>query len=144
MKKVIFTIILFLSCLITLAGCNKKEQYNESDYEITTIENVSIDIYDISLTGATLIIKDMNEEPYVYGEWYMLQKEEKGKWYNVETIIEDYGFNEMGYLVDENNEVKFVINWEWLYGKLPQGCYRILKEVNHQYIAVDFCIATTS
>lgn len=144
MKKVIFTIILFLSCLITLAGCNKKEQYNESNYEITTIENVSIDIYDISLTGATLIIKDMNKEPYVYGEWYVLQKEENGKWYNLETIIDDYGFNEMGYLVDENNEVKFIINWEWLYGKLPQGCYRILKEVDHRYIAVDFCIATTS
>lgn len=144
MKKVIFTIILFLSCLITLVGCNKKEQYNESNYEITTIENVSIDIYDISLTGATLIIKDMNKEPYVYGEWYVLQKEENGKWYNLETIIDDYGFNEMGYLVDENNEVKFIINWEWLYGKLPQGCYRILKEVDHRYIAVDFCIATTS
>ena len=144
MKKVIFTIILFLSCLITLAGCNNKEQYNESNYEITTIENVSIDIYDISLTGAMLIIKDMNKEPYVYGEWYVLQKEENGKWYNLETIIDDYGFNEMGYLVDENNEVKFIINWEWLYGKLPQGCYRILKEVDHRYIAVDFCIATTS
>lgn len=113
-------------------------------YEATEVENVSISISDISLTGATITIKDTNLEPYVYGEWYKLEKEINGKWYEVETIIKDYGFNSIAYLPDNNDEITFVMNWEWLYGKLSLGSYRILKEVGNRHISVLFDIATTS
>lgn len=116
----------------------------ESKYNIVEIENVSINISDISLTGATITIKDSNETPYTYGEWYIVEKNINGKWYEVKPIIKEYGFNSMGYLPDENNEVKFVINWEWIYGELSLGSYRILKQVDNQYIGVEFDIATTS
>jgi len=44
-----------------------KDSYTkESIYEITNIENVSVNISDISLTGATIIIKDNNIIPSVY------------------------------------------------------------------------------
>ena len=32
-------------------------------------------------------------------------KEENGKWVEIETKIENYGFNEIGYLKDKNNEI---------------------------------------
>lgn len=110
----------------------------------TTIENVSIDIFDISLTGATVIITDTNQETYVYSEWYRIEQSIDGKWQEVKTVTNNYGFNEMGYLPDKNNEVKFIINWEHLYGELSLGSYRILKQVNNQYISVEFSIAETS
>lgn len=116
----------------------------ESAYKITDVENVSIGIFDISLTGATVIIKDTNKNPYTYGEWYKIEKEVNGKWYEVEPLKENYGFNEIGYLPDKNNEVKFVIDWSMLYGELPLGNYRILKQVNNKYISIDFGIAVTS
>lgn len=122
----------------------KVVQDKESTYNVTDIENVSISISNISLTGATIIIKDTNKKPYTYGEWYKIEKQVNGKWYEIKPIIENYGFNSIGYLPDKNNEVKFVMNWEWLYGKLPLGSYRILKEVGKQYIGVEFGIATTS
>jgi len=115
-----------------------------SSYIPTEVENVSISISDISLTGATIIIKDTNPKPYTYGEWYKIEKQIDNKWYEVKTIIDNYGFNEMGYIPDENNEVKFIIDWEWLYGELSLGSYRILKQVNNQYISIEFDIATTS
>ena len=59
-------------------------------------------------------------------------------------IIKDYAFVSIGYAVDKNNEVKFEIDWEWLYGKLPSGNYRILKESHHKNIAVTFSISTNS
>lgn len=49
----------------------------------------------------------------------------------------------MAYIVDKNNEVKFTIDWKWLYGELPSGSYRILKQVNNQYISAEFNLATT-
>ena len=70
-----------------------------------------------------------------------IEKEVNGKWYEVELLKENYGFNEIGYLPDKNNEVKFVIDWSMLYGELPLGNYRILKQVNNKYISIDFGIA---
>lgn len=115
----------------------------ESTYQATEVENVSINIFDISPTGATIIIKDTNKNPYTYGSWYKIEKNVDGKWYELKTIINDYGFTSIGYLPDKNNEIKFIIDWEWLYGKIPLGSYRILKEVGHQYISIEFSIAAT-
>lgn len=142
MKKIILIILLCGFIIFSLCSCSQDKK--ESTYNITTIQNVSTNIYDISLTGATIIIKDTNENPYTYGEWYKIEKEENGKWYDVETIIKNYGFNDIGYLVDKFNEVTFVIDWSWLYGELSKGSYRIIKQVNDQYIAIPFNIATIS
>ena len=125
-------------------GCPINSKNNESTYTPTEIKNVSISISDISLTGATIIIKDTNNNPYTYGEWYKLEKQVDGKWYDVKTIIENYGFNSIVYLPDKNNEVKFDIDWEWLYGELPLGSYRILKGIDNKYISVEFSIVTSS
>ena len=122
----------------------KVSNSKESNYKPTELENVNIDISDISLTGATIIIKDTNKNPYTYGAWYKIEKQVDGKWYEVETLLDNYGFNSIGYLPDENNEVKFIMDWEWLYGELPLGSYRILKEVGSKYISIEFGIATTS
>ena len=122
----------------------KFDETKESKYIPTEVENVSISISDISLTGATVIIKDTNENPYTQGEWYKIEKQIDGKWYEIETLIDNYGFNSIGYLPDENNEVKHIIDWEWLYGELSLGSYRIIKEVGNKYISIEFAIATTS
>lgn len=114
------------------------------NYIITDVDNVSIRISDISLTGATITIKDTNETPYVYGEWYKIQKQVNGVWEDLETLIDNYEFNDIGYEVDNNKEVKFVIDWKWLYGELQLGSYRILKQVDNKYISIEFNIATTS
>lgn len=119
----------------------------ESNYKSTEVENVSADIYDISLTGATIVIKDTNTKQNTYTDWYVIEKEVNEKWYQLETKIKDHGFNDMAYLPNENNEVKFVIDWEWLYGELSQGSYRILKKVNNgnaEIISIEFSIAETS
>lgn len=147
-KKMILTLLLCSVLALGLCSCNstKKEQTNriESSYTVTEIENVSASIENLSPAGATIVITDKNEEPHIYGEWYQIEKEENGKWVELETIIDDYGFNEIGYLVDDHHQVKFVIDWEWLYGKLSDGSYRILKQVGQQYIAIPFGIATAT
>ena len=139
---VILTLLIVLGIIFLATKLNSKE-INVNVYATSEVENVSVTISDISLTGATITIKDTNEDKYTYGEWYVLQKEENGKWYNIPTKVKEYGFNDIGYEVDENNEVKFVIDWEWLYGKLSQGSYRIIKKSHDKYISIPFNIAET-
>ena len=42
---------------------------------INNIKKVSAEIFDISESGATIVIKDNNKKPYIYGEWYKIEKE---------------------------------------------------------------------
>ena len=133
MKKVMALVLILVSIMIFATGCSKP-----STYQTTEIENISMSIADITSTGATVIIKDSNASPYVYGEWYKIEREKDGSWYEVKTIINDYGFNEIGYIPNKNGEVEFKINWEWIYSELPDGNYRLLKQVNSQYISVEF------
>ena len=140
---IVVGVIVLLFVLLALTTQSYFEEIEETVYATTEVENVSTTISDISLTGATITIKDTNESKYTYEEWYVLEKEENGKWYNIPTKVKEYGFNSIGYEVDENNEVKFVIDWKWLYGELPQGSYRIIKKSHDKYISIPFNIAET-
>lgn len=136
MKK----LIVFLLVLFILTGCGVEPAQPAQTPQSTQVENVTIQISDISPSGATLVITDTNPEPYLYGEWYKIQKLTDGQWQDVPHVIDNYAFTAIGYIPDENGEVKFTINWEWLYGTLPAGTYRIFKEVNQQEISIEFQI----
>ena len=135
--------LLIVFGILALTTQSYFEVIEETVYATSEVENVSTTISDISLTGATITIKDTNENKYTYEEWYVIEKEIDGKMYSIPTKVKDYGFNSIGYTVDENNEVKFVIDWEWLYGELTQGSYRIIKKSHDKYISIPFSIATT-
>ena len=130
-KVVVFVLVLFL--LIT--GCS-----NSKETKLSNIKNVSINISNVSPSGATILIKDTNKNPYKYEEWYEIETKISNKWVKVNPVIKEYGFNLVEYNVNENNEVEFKIDWEWLYGKLEPGNYRLLKSVNNKYIGVEFSI----
>ncbi len=60
-KVVVFVLVLFL--LIT--GCS-----NSKESKLSNIKNVSINISNVSPSGAEVVIKDTNKKPYKYEEWY--------------------------------------------------------------------------
>ena len=138
MKKVLLALLLIV--VSTMVGCSAtaKPSETKSIYEVVEIENVSMSISDFTPTGGKLIIKDMNETPYTYGSFYILETQKDGEWHELQTKIKNYGFTDIGYLPNENGEVIFNLNWKGLYGELPRGTYRILKQVNQQYISTTF------
>ena len=63
------------------------------------------------------------------------------EWQELKPIIDNYGFDSMGYKVNDDGIIEFEINWEWLYGKLDDGEYRIIKKINgDRYFSVEFLI----
>ena len=132
MKKLTVFILIMLALL---CGCAQ-----ESAYQPTGAENVTMALSDVTPTGAVVTIQDSNEEPYVYGEWYVIKREKDGLWYEAKTKITDYGFNEIGWLVDDNGQLTMDVDWEWLYGELPAGHYRILKQAGTQIISAEFTV----
>lgn len=98
-------------------------------------------------TGATVVITDLSERKNIYGNPYRIDKFENNKWKELELVTTDtVAWTTIGYYVDEFKKLEFDINWEWLYGKLKKGKYRIVKETSIQgegtkhYITAEFVI----
>ena len=94
----------------------------------------------LTKSGTTIIITDNNEIKYTYEEYYKLEKRIDHIWYELKPNS-DVFFNEMGYLVDDNNELEMDIDWSKTYGNLTSGKYRIIKRIydgEYKYFSVEF------
>lgn len=142
MKKKVLNLLLVSTLLFTFTACGQKTivRLHDSNIKTVAIDNVTMTISDISSVGATIVIKDTNSNTYVYSEWYKIEKEDNGMWKELVVKDKDCKFSDLGYKVDNDNIVKFTINWEKLYGKLSNGKYRIIKKVNNSYTAIEFTI----
>lgn len=119
-------------------NCSKK---------IDDLDGVSMIIKEGTLTsvGAIVIIKDNSDRDNIYGDSYTIEKMEDSRWVKLESK-HDMVFNSIGYTVGEDNIIEFDINWEYYYGKLESGKYRIIKDTSESgegvrhYITVEFVI----
>lgn len=136
MKK----LILFIVCsAMLLAGCSNasenisqrllaKNQYvvdEFSDAKMTIVDNT------IGATGATVEFKYDGENEGQYGSWYTLQAYNDGNWYDLDYDYDgdyDVAWNDMAFPVSNGEPRQEKVDWEWLYGKLPSGQYRIIKD----------------
>lgn len=138
MKKA-FLFVITLLVILSLVACDNNNGYSTEikDWESTPYDKVNnfdgvtmtVKEGSVSSTGLIVIFENNSNKQGVYGEFFTLEKENKGVWYQVPTIIEEYGFEDIGYDLASSKSQQFKIDWDWLYGKLDTGEYRIIKNV---------------
>lgn len=121
MKNGILKIFFYLFILLGLTGCSIEKVGN----------NVSLSIKEDTLTnkGVTLILKNESSVDYLYGSPYYIEHEVGGEWEIVETI-HDVAFNLPAWELESGKSVEISIDWEYGYGQLGTGKYRIVKEIS--------------
>ncbi|MDQ0160448.1 immunoglobulin-like domain-containing protein [Alkalibacillus salilacus] len=139
MKRQFWLVFCIGMVLILLSGCGgSNNSSKEADWESTTYETVNnLDGVSMSVkegtaspAGLTVILKNNSEKQCVYGEYFSLEKKVNGKWYQVPVAIDgNYGFNDIGYDLDSSAISEWTVDWEWLYGSLDTGDYRIVKDI---------------
>lgn len=102
-------------------------------------ENVKIEIIKSSINknGMKITITDNNENPYMWNNYYIMERKNDNNWEKLEPKKEIT--NDINYNIDENNQITIEINWTPYYGTLEDGTYRIVKEVydkSHGYINI--------
>ena len=154
MRKYLYLFILMTISLFILLGCeNETVDWEPSTYETyNNLDDVFMHVKEGSITpnGLTLVIENNSANDSMYGEFYMLEKKINGSWYQVPVAIDgDYGFTDIGYELKSGKNEEIKIDWEWLYGSLDAGQYRIVKDIHsfkgsinygNFYLAAEFTI----
>ncbi len=93
---------------------------------------------DVTKTGMTVKYEQFGGNPtgeLETGAWYKIEKMVDGKWQDVKAKVDNQAWNALAYMIKRNDITEYEINWEFLYGELPKGEYRLGKEI------VDFRVA---
>ena len=95
---------------------------------------VSLSAEEVTPTGLKLVCMQVGDGPtgeLQTGSWFALQqKDEQGEWVDVPVLLEDVAFTDEAYMIYTNGATEWEVNWEYLYGELPAGEYRIAKKIN--------------
>ena len=83
----------------------------------------------VTANGAVITLLNKEDKDYQYGQQYFIQKYEEGRWYHVPYVIEDFGLEDIAYELEKDSKSEFTIDWNWLYGSLEIGEYRIVKDI---------------
>lgn len=105
---------------------------NPKKLNININENnlVSISVNEESITNskAIFVLVNHTDETYIYGEPYFIEYEKDSIWYEL-TPINNMDFNYIAYILKSKESREIVVDWEYHYGKLAPGKYRIIKDV---------------
>lgn len=88
----------------------------------------------VTPTGMTLVCKQSGGEPtgeLSTGSYLVLEESINEQWLPVEMTPSEYerAWTDEGWLIPMNDTVQWAFSWEWIYGELPEGNYRIGKEI---------------
>ena len=95
---------------------------------------VTLTMDHITPTNATIICTQEGGAPtgeLQTGSWYMIENwtKENG-WMEVDRVFQgDLAWTMEAWAIPQNEKSEWKVNWEFLYGELPPGKYRLAKEV---------------
>lgn len=138
---------------VTFDDTDNEHKLKSTKYEtVNNLEGVTMTVKEgtVSSTGLSLIFENNSESRCIYGEAFVLEKKLDDKWYEVPVVLEgDYGFEDIGYELNPGDQREWTVDWEWLYGSLDAGEYRIVKDIldfrergnyDTYYLAAEFVV----
>ena len=72
------------------------------------------------------------------GAWYKLETTVNDEWQDVKTNVDNAVWNSIAYGIKKNDITEFEVNWEFLYGEIAPGYYRLSKKIMDFRAAGDY------
>ena len=143
MKKT--TLLLFYLCILSTLVCCKSSaisaDYEISQYTVNNFEGATMDIVQGTVTpsGLTVEFTSNNKNECIFGDFYCIEIFIGDKWYQVPyNTKSEVAWHSIGYFIENGETKQRIENWEWLYGKLGSGHYRIIKDISDFRVTGDF------
>ncbi|EEG78310.1 immunoglobulin-like domain-containing protein [Dethiobacter alkaliphilus] len=155
MKRLLWLLISIAISLTLFSGCG--DSANITNWEPTTYEVVNnfdgvtmvVKEETISSTGLTVEFKNSSDSEGLFGEYFSLEKRINEGWYQVPRTYDEYLVPDIGYPLTPRGTRELLVDWEWLYGSLDTGEYRIVKDISEvrgpgdsdkYYLAAEFTV----
>ncbi len=123
MKKILAIIF---AAIFMLSGCSGNKSLGVSKEIITDTEVVKIRIMEAGSEKIAIEIINESKNEIGYGEPYFLEFEKDGEWHRLEPKYEE-SFIEVAYVLEKESSCTWGDNLSRIYGKLPEGKYRLIK-----------------
>lgn len=125
-KRIIIVLIPIIIIFLLLLGSYANDYEKRS--KITLNEDiVTIEIKEKTLRRdkATIVITNKSNDELTYGNNYHIEEMHDGKWYETKPVNE-VGSLAVGHILKPEETVELELNWNYEYGELPGGHYRIV------------------
>lgn len=102
---------------------------------------LTLSVKDVTETGATLVFEQFGGMPtgeLQTGSAFALEKNVDDEWVALEPNAEDLVWTAIAYMIRKNDRTEMPVTWEFIYGPLEKGYYRLNKEVTDFRVAGDF------
>ena len=135
MKKKLLIIFLCGVMALGVTGCGKQKNEldigDKSDIKVSQ-NDVIMTIKEGTLTNksATLVLINYRDKNFQYGSPYEIEIKKDGEWHKIN--VELY-FNMPVFQLSAKESKEIELDWENGYGKLTEGTYRIIKEIDYEY-----------
>ncbi len=129
MKKLWLVFVLLLLC-----GCTRPAVLEETPAEELSAHPLGIQLYmeDVTPTGGTLVCKQSGGAPtgsLETGSPFWLEVKKDDTWQEAEFYELEFAWTAEAWLIQPEAETRWDVNWEFYYGSLPCGTYRLGKEI---------------
>ncbi len=125
-KRIAF--ILVTVCVLLITGCGERDTNTDV---LSPLDGVTMEIVEYSDTSVTVRITNDTDKDIQCGSDFCLemQDEKTGEWREPDEVIDNAAFTMEAYMIQKDSPYEAVIDFEWLYGKLEPGRYRIVKTI---------------
>lgn len=145
-KNILIMLFLFVGVIVLLILFIPKQKRNIGQLETEGPNcGITLSLKRVKPSGLTLVCTQSGGEltgRLMTNFEYSVQVLENGEWVNVPTIKKHIYTSGQAYFIPMDDRTKLKINWEWRYGKLTPGTYRILYEFEDYRGPGDYDTAT--
>ena len=146
------SLVLLLVFVLRLNGCGNKQAsvpsltddtqptvVTRNESENNAVPNqwgITLSADNVTPKGLTIVCCHSGGENVAQlqtGSYYVLQKLEDENWVDVEHFPQEHpvGWTMEAWEIQKESTAFWDVNWEWLYGELPAGEYRIGKVITN-------------
>ena len=111
--------------IFTQAGDQWNTRYLVAAAPLDPPEGITMTLDAWEGNNAVVIIANENGEDWSFGEFFEIQAQIDGSWYEIPTVPGNWGFNCLGYFLPKGESQSMTLPMS-MYGELPPGIYRIV------------------
>lgn len=106
---------------------------SSAELELYDPWGVALTVKDVTPIGLTIVCTQSGGTDVTQlnsGEVYWLEELNGDHWHECQVVFDgNYSFTMEAWTIPLNDSVEWDTDWEWLYGELGPGTYRIAKEI---------------